>query len=266
MYLFNVRYMCPKWYSACPCMYPLQKPCGGICHQPRCPKNALLQFAASNKHSGVTSSGKLDVYGHRIQSLLEFLKKVFLFTHPIANNTETTFSASKLMVRTLIESTGFSLTLASLSEWWYRYVQDEISISISIWQSSFQMVRKIVAYWSGATSPACLAMSAQVADGRSVSWVVGATKQGLKHANTHCVDSCFWEIKLLDCHTQNFMRFLVAVLGQFVNIACVGVLAKNTAKKISQATSNQSFGTTMSPTLCLCGRPVSMGDIFHFRI
>jgi hypothetical protein len=59
--------------------------------------------------------------------------------------------------------------------------------------------------------------------------VVSATEQGLKNANTYYVDSCFWDIKLLDSHAQNIVRFVVALLGQFVDIDWVGVLAKNFA-------------------------------------
>jgi len=158
-------------------------------------------------------------------------RRRFLPSRLIANNAETSFSVSKLIVRTSIESMVFSHTSLSQSEWWYRYVQGEISLGTSFWRSSFERVRKLVAYWSGATSRACSAKSAQAADWRSASLVVSATEQGLKHANTYCVDSCFWEIKLLDCRTQNFVRFLVAFLGQFVDIDWVGVLAKNSAKE-----------------------------------
>jgi len=158
-------------------------------------------------------------------------RRRFLPSRPIVNDAETSFSVSKLNVRTLIESMVFHHTSHSQSEWWYRYVEGEISLVTSFWRSSFERVRNLVAYWSGATSRACSAKSSRAADWRSASLVVSATEQGLKHANTCCVDSCFWDVKLLDCRTQNFVRFLVAFLRQFVDIDWVGVLAKNAAKE-----------------------------------
>jgi len=158
-------------------------------------------------------------------------RRRFLPSRPIANDVETSFSVSKLIVRTLIESMVFGHTSLSQSEWWYRYVQGEISLVTSFWRSLFERVRKLVAYWSGTTSRAWSAQSARAPVWRSASLVVGATEQGLKHANTYCVDSCFWDVKLLDCRTQNFVRFLVAFLGQFVDIDLVGVLANNSAKE-----------------------------------
>jgi len=158
-------------------------------------------------------------------------RRRFLLSSPIANDAEKSFSVSKLIVRTLIESKVFSNTSLSESEWWYRYVEGEISLVTSVWRSLFDRVQKLVAYWSGATSRGCLAKSARVADLRSARLVVSAIEQGLKHVNTYCVDSCFWDIKLLDCHTQNVLRFLVAFLGQFVNIDWVGVLTQNSAKE-----------------------------------
>jgi len=129
-----------------------------------------------------------------------------------------------------MESMVFGNTSLSQSEWWYRYVQGVISLGTSFWQSSFKTVQKLVAYWLGATSRAWSVKSALAAVWWSVSLVVGATEQGLQHANTYCVDSCFWEIKLLHWHIQNFVRFIVAFLGQFVNIDWIGILAKNSAK------------------------------------
>ena len=158
-------------------------------------------------------------------------RKRFLPSRLIVNHAETSFSASTLIVRTLIESMVFSHTSLSQSEWWYRYVQGEISLVNHFWQSSFERVWKLVAYWSGATSRACSVKSTWAADWRSASLVVSATEQGLTHANTYCVDSWFWDFKLVDCRTQNFMHLLEAFLGQFVDIDWVGVFGKNSAKE-----------------------------------
>ena len=99
----------------------------------------------------------------------------------------------------------FRHTSLSLSEWWYWYVQGEISLGTSIWRASLERVRKLVTYWSGATSWASLAQSAQAADWWSASLVVSATEHGSKHANTYCVDSCFGEVKLVDCPIYVFL-------------------------------------------------------------
>jgi len=209
-------------------MYPLHIPHRGNCHQPSCPRNALLQLeqVTNTLLSPHRWSRRYmaDAWKYALSS-----RRRFLLLHPIVNDVETSFWLSKLIVRTLIDSMVFSHTLLSQSEWWYWYVQGDISLLTSFWWLLFERVRKVEAYCSGVTSGASLAKSTRAADWWSASLVVSDTEEGLKHANTYGVDCCFWDLKLLDCLTLNVVRFLVAILGLFVNIDWVGVLAKNSA-------------------------------------
>jgi len=115
--------------------------------------------------------------------------------------------------------------------WVFADVQGEISLVTSFWRSSFERVWKLLAYSPGATWPAWSVNSPWAADWRSTSLVVSATEQGLKLANTHCVNSCIWDLKLLDCHTGNVVHFLVAFLRQVVDNTWEAVLAKNAAQE-----------------------------------
>jgi len=115
--------------------------------------------------------------------------------------------------------------------WVFADVQGEISLVTSFWRSSFERVWKLLAYSPGATWPACSVNSPWAADWRSTSLVVSATEQGLKLANTHCVNSCIWDLKLLDCHTGNVVHFLVAFLRQVVDNTWEAVRAKNAAQE-----------------------------------
>jgi hypothetical protein len=78
-------------------------------------KECFTAVVASNRHSAATSSVKWDVYGHCMRLRFECSKKVFPI-RPIANDAETSFSVSMLIVRTLIESMAFSHTALSQSE------------------------------------------------------------------------------------------------------------------------------------------------------
>jgi hypothetical protein len=211
-------------------MYPLQLPCGEYSQQPSCPRYALLQLqqVTNTLLSPHWWSGMYMAvaWNYTVNS-----RKWFCAITPIGNDAETSFLVSKLIVEALIESIVFSHTSISQSEWWYRYWQGDISLVTSCWHSSIKSVQKLVAYWSGAIWQDCSATSAGAADCWSASLVVCATAKGLKHEYTYCVDSCFWDVKLLDCHTQNFVCYIVSFLRQFVDMDWVGVLAKNSAKQ-----------------------------------
>jgi len=123
---------------------------GGNCHQPSCQWNALLQLqqvtntvVSPHRQSGTYMAIKCH-YALRFW-------RMFLPPHPTATNAEISFLESKLIVRTLIESIGFSPTSLLQSEWYQWYVQEEINFVTSCWQPSFKRVRKLVAYAHGAT-------------------------------------------------------------------------------------------------------------------
>jgi hypothetical protein len=100
------------------------------------------------------------------------------------------------------------------------------------------------------------------ADLLSASLVVSATQQGLKHVNTCCVHQCFWDFKLLDCRTQNFVRFLVAFLGQFADIDWVRVLAQNSAtEQISDNVPSIFWHHDVTNPRCLPATSIDGGPI-----
>jgi len=198
-------------------MYSLQIPHEWNCHQPRCPRNALLQLlqVTNTLLSPYWWSGTYIVitWNYAFSFWIKFSP-----TCPIVNNAGTSLSVYKLIVRTGTDSMVISHTMLSQSEWWYWYVQGENSLVTSVWLSAFKMVWIPVSYWQGRTSGACLIKRAWEADWQSTCLVMTAMEQSLKHVNTYCVDSCFWDIKLLDCRIQSVMHFHVAVIRQFVTI------------------------------------------------
>jgi len=155
----------------------------------------------------------------------------FLLLHLKANQAETPFSVSKLIVWPVVDSIAFSHTSLTQSQWWYRYVQGEYSHSTSFWWLSFERVRNIVSGWSGTTYRDYSMKTPSVAVRWSAILVVSVPAQGLKHANTCCVDSFCWDIKLVQCWAQNLDCYPVSFLGQFVDIDWVGDFPRHSAQE-----------------------------------
>jgi len=118
----------------------------------------------------------------------------------------------------------FSFTLLFQCQWSYWYMQGEITIVASLWWTPFKTVQMQVTHWLHTFSGGCVVMRTQVAHLCTASLVVSATEQDLNHANTYCVISCCWDVKLLVCCTQKFIHYLAAWVGHFVNFNSVGVL------------------------------------------
>jgi len=161
--------------SAYCCMYLLQMPHGGNCHQLSCPRNTLLQLEQVT-NTLVSPHWWRGMYMALMWDYALSSGRWFLASCPTANKAETSLFASKLIIWILIQSMEFSHTSLWLSEWWYHYVEGEITIVTSFWWSSFERARKLVACCLGANWQTCSAMSPRAADWWSATLVVSTTE------------------------------------------------------------------------------------------
>ena len=113
MYLLIVRFVCSKWSSPYPCMYTLQKSRRENCHQPSCPRNALLQLQQET-NTLVSPHRWSETYMAISRNYALSSWRRFSPSLPIANDAQTPLLVSKLIVRTYIESLG-SVILRSCS-------------------------------------------------------------------------------------------------------------------------------------------------------